>query len=89
MTALDRLKRIRRNANGMNIADYEDLQEAINELEDKAGENMGLLLFIGKIREAVGDNGLRMQDEFLEYLRGLGKSVDTRSDLTISELLRP
>lgn len=36
----------------------------------------GLLMLIADIREACGDNGKRMHDELVEYIRELKRKAD-------------
>ena len=40
-------------------------------------DSIGMRMLLAQIREAVGDNGERMQDELLEYCRDLRSARDT------------
>lgn len=44
-------------------------------IEDLRQENASLFRLLALIREACGDNGKRMQDELVEYIRDLRRAA--------------
>jgi len=51
--------------------------EAKLALDEAEGDATSLLFLLAQIREALGDNGKRMQNELVDYCRDLRRSKDT------------
>jgi len=58
------------------VAAAEMAHDAKLALDEAEGDATSLLFLLAQIREAVGDNGKRMQDELLEYCRDLRRAKD-------------
>lgn len=52
-------------------------QPAGSALSAGLGEETGALYLLARVREALGDNGKRMQDELIEYCRALRNERDS------------
>ena len=66
---------------------FDDMEEA-KESERKAGEDaFAALHLVSRIREALGDNGKRMQDELLAYCRELINALRTCRILIRGEMI--
>lgn len=72
MTATRELERTRNGAKNLERtleAAYVEIAGLRSDLADAQQDNIGLLHLLAQIREACGDNGKRMQDELVEYIR--------------------
>ena len=59
---------------------FDQVINELNSLEDRVLElseqQFSALMLVARIREALGDNGKRMQDELIEYCKELAKMAE-------------